>query len=431
MLRGSVAICAVLTMLPPLVAGGPVSKPVSFAILEDYDKNEDLAEIEKDFVLFDELEIKTWRGSFGWDDYEPARGQYDLAWLHRFADLAAKHRITLRPYLGYTPEWAALKRGADHDVWNNPPADMAAWSKFITALVTGMRRHRNVASYEIYNEENVPQWWDGTPVAYGGALTTAARAVYSADPRAQVIFGGLVFPDPEWIESVCGATGAAQAFDILPVHAYPETWTPADVTVENYLSGFAQFVDVADGACGHKRIWINETGFATVPGRSERDQANWWVRAIATFLAYPRVEHIGVYEIKDLPRDRPAIGDTPNYHLGLTQADRAKKLAFYTVDMMTDLLDTGTLTVSDDQARINAPAGAAGDLHYHLFTRPDGDRVLILWDRTASPPVDVALTPPPSSITEYGLDGRPESRSAAAFDSLRLIAGEPRILRIR
>jgi hypothetical protein len=55
-----------------------VSKKVSFAILEDYDKGEDLNEVAKDFQLMRELEIDTLRCSFGWDDYEPVRGQYDF-----------------------------------------------------------------------------------------------------------------------------------------------------------------------------------------------------------------------------------------------------------------------------------------------------------------------------------------------------------------
>jgi hypothetical protein len=74
-------------------------KPVSFAILEDYDKGDDLKEVAADFALFEALEIRTWRGSFGWDDYEPSRGRYDFAWLHRFAELARTHRIELRPYI--------------------------------------------------------------------------------------------------------------------------------------------------------------------------------------------------------------------------------------------------------------------------------------------------------------------------------------------
>ena len=74
-----------------------VSKKVSFAILEDYDKGEDLNEVAKDFQLMRELEIDTLRCSFGWDDYEPVRGQYDFVWLKEFVKLAAQHRIPIVP----------------------------------------------------------------------------------------------------------------------------------------------------------------------------------------------------------------------------------------------------------------------------------------------------------------------------------------------
>src|SRR4051794_31035000 len=70
------------TALP--VEGG---KPVSFAVLEDYDKGDDLNDIAKDFKLMQELDVDVMRCSFGWDDYEPSPGQYDFAWLEQFASL--------------------------------------------------------------------------------------------------------------------------------------------------------------------------------------------------------------------------------------------------------------------------------------------------------------------------------------------------------
>ncbi len=403
-------------------------KPVSFAILEDYDKDEDLADVEKDFDLFNELEIRTWRGSLGWDDYEPQQGRLEFAWLHRFANLAAQHHIQLRPYLGYTPEWAG-RRGRDGDAWNDPPASMQRWSRFAGELARIMQAHPNLVSYEIYNEENVKQWWEGTAREYARTLITASRAIRGSR-AAGVIFGGLVFPDSDWIESVCSVPGAAGSFDVLPLHAYPETWTPADVNVENYLSGLHDFVKVADTACGRKPIWINETGFATVPGRTERDQANWWVRAVATFLSVPRIEHIGVYEIKDLAPERAAIGDAPNYHLGLTRTDRSRKLAFYTVDLLTDLLDVGSLEIADDEVVVTEPGAA----YFHMFRRPDGDRVLFLWARTGSATVSVRLKTSGNVASEYELDGRPFTY--AAFDGttmrdIALVDGVPRIFRVQ
>jgi polysaccharide biosynthesis protein PslG len=405
-------------------------KPVSFAILEDYDKGEDLRGVEADFELFEELEIRTWRGSLGWDDYEPTRGGYDFTWLHQFAALAERHHIELRPYLGYTPAWAARARGADADVWNNPPARVDDWERFTKAIAGALARHRNVASFEIYNEENSKQWWDGDAEEYGRVLTRGVRGIRRAHATVPILFGGLVFPDAAWMTRVCSVTEAARAFSILPFHAYPETWTSTGVTVENYLGGLSAFIETADRACGRKPIWINETGFATVPGKTEREQANWWVRAVATFLASPRVEHIGVYEIKDLALDKPAIGDAPNYHLGITRTDRQKKLAFYTVDLLTDLLDVGTISVDDGDVQVTSEAGV-GERHIHLFTRPDGNKVLFAWDRTASSSVAIHVPGIRSSV-EYAFDGQPldPDATASVLSHLTLSRGVPRIFKL-
>jgi hypothetical protein len=371
-------------------------KTLTFSILEDYDPGDDLDDVARDFALFKELEVRTWRGSFGWDDFEPERGRYDFAWLHSFIALADRHGITLRPYVAYTPEWAAGGRDADGQAWNQPPRDQGVWRAFVAALATELRHHDNVPSLEIYNEQNVTQWWEGSRAEYAATLATAS-AVLRKSGGLQILAGGLVYPDLDWVESVCAT---ARDFDVLPVHAYPETWTPKGVTVENYLGATfnTTFAQELDAACGPKRIWINETGFATTPGKSEMDQATWWVRAIATFAAEPRVEHIGIYEIKDLAPDKPAIGDAPNYHLGLTRTDRRRKKAFRTVDMLTDLLD-GELSVSNDRLTVERD-GRRGELYQHL-----------------------------GRISEYSLDGAPEPFETAGPLRLRLEPGVPRIVR--
>ena len=245
------------------------TKPLTFSILEDYDRGENLEDVARDFALMRELGTTTWRGSFGWDDYEPERGRYDFTWLHRFVALAAARGITLRPYLGYTPAWAAKPPDRDGQAWNQPPRDPRAWQAFVSALARELAHHANVKSLEIYNEENVAQWWEGSRDDYAATLRQASEAP-RARRRFEILTGGLVFPDLDWVEDVCSTPRTSAAFDVLPIHAYPETWTPAGVTVENYLgSGFAgSFVPGADRACGRKRIWINEAGYATTAGRT-------------------------------------------------------------------------------------------------------------------------------------------------------------------
>lgn len=120
--------------------------------------------VARDFALVRRLGVPVWRGSFGWDDYEPEPGVYDFAWLERFTSLAADSGIALRP-----------------------------------------------------------------------------------------------------LRASCVQFGNAEAFDVAAFRAYPETWTPDSVDVEDYL------------------------------GEPYHDA--------------PGVEHIGIYELNDLPRDREVIGN--------------------------------------------------------------------------------------------------------------------------
>jgi hypothetical protein len=411
------------------------SKRMSFAILEDYDKGEDLREVERDFALMQELGITTWRGSFGWDDYEPTPGHYDFAWLHRFVKLAARHGIQLRPYIGYTPAWAGVERLDDSEVWNDPPARLEQFNRFVEKLARALQQYPNLRSYEIYNEENVEQWWDGTVGEYNAVLAAGANAIRAQDPDAQVLLGGMVWPDVEWLEATCAEHANADRIDVVPFHAYPETWTPASVTVENYLDASYRryFIPVVEGACGGKPIWINETGFATTPGKTERQQANWWARAIATFVADRRVEHIGVYEIKDAARDQPVIGDAPNYYLGLTQHDRTKKLAFDIVRLLAGLLN-GRIHVADAALTVSVEAGTKGRLFHHLFRRADGRQILVIWDKRGAPRLSIRLFDGGHTAVEHALNGASSRYDAFDGQTLRdvqLRPGEVRIFEIR
>jgi hypothetical protein len=436
----------IMTLLGTLIVGGCApaiprqstpepdlpegAKRVSFALLEDYEKGDDLEDVALDFALMNELEIDTMRTSFGWDNFEPVRGQYDFAWLEEFVSLADRYGIKLRPYIGYTPEWAG---GPDSDdiVWNNAPGDTQDWYNFVYQLALALSDHPNVLSYEIYNEMNTSLWWDGSVEQYRETLKQAAEAVHAADPDAQILLGGLADPDYHWFRGVA-EEGYARYYDILPFHVYAETWS--DRVAEKslgfeYRSLIKEHQEQGEG----EPVWINEMGYATTPGRTEEDQANWWVRAVSTFLAEPEIEHIGVYEIKDLDPGVEAIGDDKNYYLGLTYRDRTKKLAFHTVDLLTDLLNTGALTVADTDLEVMVGEESTKYLYYHLFKRPDGAQVLFVWDRVNSPTVTIKLKTPGSSAEHFSLTG--EATPYRAFDGttlkdVDLTAGNVEIFRI-
>lgn len=103
------------------------------------------------------------------------------------------------------------------------------------------------------------------------------------------------------------------------------------------------------------------------------------------------------------------------------------------MDLLTDLLDVGRLTVADAELSVSVTAGSTGSLHHHLFVRPDGRQVLIAWDKRGGPALDVSLARRGSRATEYTLDGRPVPYprfDGRTLRRLRLVAGHPRILEI-
>ncbi|UCE07641.1 MAG: beta-galactosidase [bacterium] len=377
-----------------------VTKTISFSILEDYDKGQDLNDIALDFQLMNELEIDTWRGSFGWDDYEPTQSQYDFTWLHNFVSLAEQYGIMLRPYICYAPPWAG-----DGD-WNSPPNNYQDWYNFCYNLASALSSHSNILSYEIWNEENDEFWFDGTLEQYKELLMQGANAIRAGDPNVEIILGGLVWPHYEWIDGITSA-GYAQYYEITPFHCYAETWSRNNVVMENYLDEqyYDWFVPTNNNQGENEPIWVNEIGYATTPGKTEADQANFMCRAVSTLFADAEIKHIGWYEIKDLPEGSPVIGDETNYYLGMTYTDLTKKLAFYTLDMLTDLLDGKTITTADAGATVTVTSGRARELFHHLFKFQDDSQVLFIYEKENDITVDVALETPGTTAYKYELNG--------------------------
>ena len=411
---------------PPLPA--PYAKTITFAVNEDYDKDGDLADIAKDFKLVKQLGVDTMRVSFGWDDYEPVRGKYDFGWLHKFANLAQQHGLKLRPYLCYAPDWAT---GGG---WNRAPKDPKDWYNFCYALAKEMKVHPNIVSWEIWNEENDPElWWKGGIKRYRELLKQGATAIRTADPTKQILFGGLTFPDDDWLRAV-SAGGYDKYYDIVPFHCYEETWGHSGREIEGYMdhAGHQWFVELTRQGKG-KPVWMNEMGYSTMK-RSEAQQANFMCRSISYLLSQPEISHISWYEIRDQKPGSDIIGDAHNYHFGVTRwPDRKLKLAYHTLDMLTDLLDKKQLTPADNAAKVEVTAGSAGQLYHHLFKLADGSQVLFIYDKTKACTVRVALKSAGKTAHRYSLDNKsvlyPEF-SDKTLRNIQLQPGEVQVFKV-
>ncbi len=408
----SIVLLVVSTMVqagkPQPPPPSPITRTVTMSVREDWDKGDDLAtKVAPDFALVNELGVDELIMSIGWDDYEPSRGNYDFAWLHDFANLAAQYGIKLRPYICYTPAWAGDGN------WNSPPNDYQDWYNFCYALGTAMSSHPNVVSYEIWNEWNDAMWWNGTFAQYVQLLTTGSSALRTADPDAQIIMGGLVWPHYEAIDA-CTQGTTEQSFEIAPFHVYREWYGTRD-PLETYLD--PQYTDwyvptINNNGEGEP-IWANEVGYSTLD-RGEEKQRSYFARAVpylfASNASLGEIDHFDAYEIKDLGPDAPVIGPDDIRYLGLCDQFRTKKLAFNTVALWVSLLDDRTITTPvNGQVTLEATSGRFGSPYQYLIYRDEGggavSQILVVYDKRNQLTCRATLTIPGSTCTKWNLNG--------------------------
>jgi len=124
---------------------------------------------------------RTIRYQVNWWDIEPSPGRYD--WREADAAIRAYRQagFEVSLILHAPPPWARLV-GYDwvpnnlERPWNAPTN---FWGRFVFAVA--QRYRGQVASYEIFNEPDLPIYWDGSPAQYAQLLAVAARAIRAAD----------------------------------------------------------------------------------------------------------------------------------------------------------------------------------------------------------------------------------------------------------
>ncbi len=160
--------------------------------------------------------------TFAWSDLEPRPGEWTWDYADRIVTAVEERGLQLVARLGKVPGWArAEDAGADaHDA---PPADLARWANYCSAIA---QRYRDrISAYQIWNEPNLArEWGDRQPdaAAYVELLAACSRAIRQADAGAILISAGL-----------------------SPTGTNDERATPDDIYFDHmYRNDFQQYIDV-------------------------------------------------------------------------------------------------------------------------------------------------------------------------------------------
>jgi hypothetical protein len=206
-----------------------------------------------------------------WATVQPAPGVVDerlLGVYARGARALAARGTRLLLVVTRSPGWASTTGLA-----GGPPAGAAPYARFIGTVAARLRG--TVGAYEIWNEPDIPKFWGGPPDprSYTRLLRTAYDAVKSADPDADVLFGGLTGNDYRFLERSY-RHGARGSFDAVGVHTdIPCEIRPPEVFVRDRhrkvsrwsFLGYRSVHRVMLAHRDERPIWMTELGW------SERD----------------------------------------------------------------------------------------------------------------------------------------------------------------
>ena len=172
----------------------------------------------------------------------------------RFAevlDSAEREGIAVLPILGNAPR--RVLPFAEHG-----DEFLAAFRPFVADV---MRRFGSrLPAIEIWNEPNLPGWWNlPNPTNYLAVLKAAHDEIKAANPDTLVCLGGVSDVGLSYIR-VLYELGGAPYFDVVCCHPYTIPFAPEgtlDVKLGKLRALMAEFGDA------EKPVWITEVGFPT------------------------------------------------------------------------------------------------------------------------------------------------------------------------
>jgi hypothetical protein len=251
----------------------------------------------------------------------------------RNADLDVYGLITYSPKWAVPPTLARTARIDSHRPVVNHSVELGniLFAKYAAAVVR--RYGSRILRWEIWNEENHPEFWFATnpvgtfnngpgPQDYAGLYSLAKDSMLAANPQVVIAIGGLAsFGGRRF--SVADPLDKSHVFEALPPHEYLRELLrngvrPMAVALHPYSvippgrkrsgESVAVFPDlvldstiaVLDGSgLSRTPIWITEWGVDAKLVRSQRELDDWVEAGLDELLCNPRIGFVTIYALTD------------------------------------------------------------------------------------------------------------------------------------
>jgi hypothetical protein len=179
--------------------------------------------------------------------------------LDEVVALARTYHLQVVADLLTIPAWMAQCATPTSNPSRCATDDLSGYASVIRQIVT--RADPVIRDWEVWNEPDTAQFFDGTPQQYAFMLRAAHDAIKAADPSDVVLLGGISdVAGASWLAQVLATPGAdaVHAFDVANLHERGDLWRLAPD-----LAGFEQFL-TSQGFAGP--LWVTEHGYPSDPG---------------------------------------------------------------------------------------------------------------------------------------------------------------------
>lgn len=277
------------------------------------------------FKRIDELQIDLVRTDLYWHAIQ-ANSNSMRTYKHfdELFESLKKYDLRLLPILDYSlPEFP--------EIWNH----INEWSDYVLDAVS--RYASNVDYWEIWNEENLPHFWQGkpSPVHYMALLKKTSSIIRKKDPNSEILIGGLAGVDEEYLGQILKK--GYRFFDVVNFHYYNNPQQPPEDLIEK----LEKLNEVLEKYHCMKKVWITETGYSTYPNDkmkshgqvSEQEQAIRLPRIFLIAFCYG-IEKVFWYDLVSSAKD---IKDK-EFFFGIVDKNLQPKKAFYSYKTLVKML---------------------------------------------------------------------------------------------
>lgn len=176
---------------------------------------------DEEYALLEELGARMTRVDFHWHGVQPDPDTWDFSRWDRYMDAADRHGMRVLALLVFGNTAVETSPKGRKTRMYIAPEDVPLYLEYVRRIVT--RYKDRVYAWEIWNEADVPRFWDGPTEEFYELAKRAAETLYEIDPSLRVVGTSMTGPLGSWTPRALEGlyrSGAMERVDHPSWHLY-------------------------------------------------------------------------------------------------------------------------------------------------------------------------------------------------------------------